>query len=157
MSTLQWKIYIHTHLKYISSSSFSCGTLCICKWLPQGITIIQTMPKKKKKEVFPVRKKILATMHFFWANLFDKMWYLFLNKYLFCLYREFSSGNNFIVIIRTKKIEKTQMVQRIFRWYIRTNWFTFNTRNLLRWFVRVIQFVRKGGIWKWLWAIAASW
>ena len=73
----------------------------------------------KKNDVFPVRKKILATMHFFWANLFDKMWYLFLNKYLFCLYREFSSGNNFIVIIRTKKIEKTQMVQRIFRWYIR--------------------------------------
>ena len=77
MSTLQWKIYIHTHLKYISSSSFSCGTLCICKWLPQGITIIQTMP----------------TMHFFWDNFFDKMWYLFLSKYLFCLYREFSSGN----------------------------------------------------------------
>ena len=32
-------------------------------------------------------------MHFFWANFFDKMWYLFLSKYLFCLYREFSSGN----------------------------------------------------------------
>ena len=47
----------------------------------------------KKNEVFPVRKKILGTMHFFWANFFDKMWYFFLSKYLFCLYREFSSGN----------------------------------------------------------------
>ena len=32
-------------------------------------------------------------MYFFWASLIDKMWYLFLNKYLFCLYREFSLGN----------------------------------------------------------------
>ena len=32
-------------------------------------------------------------MHFVWANLIDKIWYLFLNKYLFCLYREFSPEN----------------------------------------------------------------
>ena len=32
-------------------------------------------------------------MLFFWANLIHKIWYLFLNKYLFCLYREFSLGN----------------------------------------------------------------
>ena len=32
-------------------------------------------------------------MHFVWANVIDKTWYLFLNKYLLCLYREFSPEN----------------------------------------------------------------
>ena len=37
--------------------------------------------------------KLLATIHFVWANLIDKIWHLFLNKYLLCLYRKFSPEN----------------------------------------------------------------
>ena len=48
---------------------------------------------KNKKKVSPFRIKLLATIHLFWANLINKIWNLFLNKYLFCLYREISSGN----------------------------------------------------------------
>ena len=46
-----------------------------------------------KNEVLPYRLKLLPTMHFVWVNLIDKIWYLFLNKSLVWLYREFPSGN----------------------------------------------------------------